>query len=461
MANESLSEHGTNQPFPLKVTAFEEFMLRDDRVTLPMSFFIEIGLSGDIDRDELDAAFREALNRHPMLSARIRSSWLRESWIEGPPDCRIQWLTAADGLPASHERWIDIRNSGGLRCWVLPAGESVRVIFQFHHASTDGIGALRFIGDLLALYGLRTTSAEAEPPVLMPAEHTMLARRGEFWQSARPANFWPRLLFRLKEVLGQFPRPLAHSASANLGRSDTSPVSRRLFVTRILENRELRRLNKAAADRAITPNDILTWAVFQTLQQWNRHLNQDSPGRVYRIILPTNLRTPDYEHCSAANVISYSVITKSSAEISHESLLSVIAQESTVSVSGQEAGMVLMCLNLGRRVPGLLRAFTALPLCLSTAVLTNVGDVRRQFGNKFPLRQGKIMVGNATMDYLLGAAPIRPSTHLAVSLGKYAGRLLINLNVDPVLFSDDDAEQLADLYIEQIRRIEPVQEDAS
>ena len=123
--------------------------------------------------------------------------------------------------------------------------------------------------------------------------------------------------------------------------------------------------------------------------------------------------------------------------------------------------MVLMCLNLGRRVPGLLRAFTAFPLCLSTAVLTNVGDVRRQFGNKFPLRQGKIVVGNATMDYLLGAAPIRPSTHLAVSLGKYAGRLLINLNVDPVLFSDDDAEQLADLYIEQIRRIEPVQEDVS
>ncbi|MBL8809066.1 MAG: hypothetical protein JNM43_02715 [Planctomycetaceae bacterium] len=462
MSSESTYDSPALPLFPLAVTAFEEFMLRDDRASLPMSFFIEIGLTGALNRPQLELAFHRALQRHPMLSARIRSGWLHDVWVEGTADARISWLNTSDQLPGPSDRWIDLKKNGGLRCWIISADQSHRVIFQFHHASTDGIGALRFIGDLLALYGLATATGDQEHPVLEPIDHHLLPRRGDYWQSGRPSNFWPRLWFRLREVLGQFPCPLARPRGAKKSadpETQTASPSQRLFITRVLENRELRRLNKAASDRAITPNDILTWAMFQTLQHWNELHGAAKPGTVYRIILPTSVRTPDYDNCSASNILAYSVMTKCGREISDSKLLSVIAQESAVSVSGQEAGMVLMCLNAGRRVPGLLAGFTALPLCLSTAVLANVGDVRRQLCNQFPLKQGKIVAGTVTMEYLLGVAPIRPKTNLAISLGKYAGKLFINLNLNPESYSDAEAEVLADLFVEQIRKIQPAQDD--
>lgn len=462
MCSESTFDNSASAVFPLEVTAFEEFMLRDDRPSLPMSFFVEIGLTGALDRPQLELALHQALQRHPMLSARIRPTWLRDTWVEGATDVRIRWLDHSDQLPGPRDRWIDLKAGGGFRCWIIPVDQSHRVIFQFHHASTDGIGALRFIGDLLALYGLATTTVDQDRPVLEPVEHHLLLRRADYWQGGRPANFWPRLWFRLREVLGQFPIPLAPPNRAKKSAASGSPAvspSQRLFVTRVLENRELRRLNKAASDRAITPNDILTWAMFQTLQQWNEMQNTAKPRSVYRVILPTSVRTPDYDNCSASNILAYSVMTKCGREISDQKLLSVIAQESAVSVSGQEAGMVLMCLNAGRRVPGLLACFSALPLCLSTAILANVGDVRRQLCNQFPLKHGKVVAGTVTMDYLLGAAPIRPKTNLAISLGKYAGKLFINLNLNPESFSDTEAELLADLFVEQIRKIQPTQDE--
>ncbi len=54
------------------------------------------------------------------------------------------------------------------------------------------------------------------------------------------------------------------------------------------------------------------------------------------------------------------------------------------------------------------------------------------------------MAGNVTLEALLGAAPVRPGTRLAVSLGTYAGNLLININCDSTVFSAADAERFVD-----------------
>ena len=60
------------------------------------------------------------------------------------------------------------------------------------------------------------------------------------------------------------------------------------------------------------------------------------------------------------------------------------------------------------------------------------------------------MAGNIILEYLLGAAPIRPGTWLGLSLGIYAKKLFINLNCAPLRYSSEDSNRLADLFVSSL-----------
>lgn len=48
---------------PLRLTAFEQFMLADDTRWYPMTFFIQIGVTGDLRRAEFANAFQTPFRR--------------------------------------------------------------------------------------------------------------------------------------------------------------------------------------------------------------------------------------------------------------------------------------------------------------------------------------------------------------------------------------------------------------
>ena len=56
-----------------------------------------------------------------------------------------------------------------------------------------------------------------------------------------------------------------------------------------------------------------------------------------------------------------------------------------------------------------------------------------------------------TLDYLVGAAPVRKGTHVATSVGKYAGRFIINLNCDPKFFTRDEANEFTESFLSHLR----------
>ena len=89
----------------------------------------------------------------------------------------------------------------------------------------------------------------------------------------------------------------------------------------------------------------------------------------------------------------------------------------------------------------------------ATSVLANVGDVKRQLNCRFPLKKGKCVAGSLTLEGLFGAAPIRRGTTIGISLGTYAGDLLVNFNCDRNLFGKEQSEQFADLFISHMKQL--------
>ena len=75
---------------------------------------------------------------------------------------------------------IDLASEIGLRISVDADSDRADVLFEFHHACTDGIGAVQFIGDLLAHYGQLTTRDGDELPEIEPVNLDALRARADY-----------------------------------------------------------------------------------------------------------------------------------------------------------------------------------------------------------------------------------------------------------------------------------------
>jgi hypothetical protein len=74
---------------PLRLTPFERYMLSDDRPLHPMTHISRLVLSGSFVPECFEEAIAKAVQRHPLLRARVRG---RTPWS-------VQWVPAPDPRP--------------------------------------------------------------------------------------------------------------------------------------------------------------------------------------------------------------------------------------------------------------------------------------------------------------------------------------------------------------------------
>ena len=141
--------------FPLPLTPFEEYMLADDRPQWPMSFFLRLELRGQYDPAILTSALTAALARHPLLASLLADDGGGGlQWVAGPGvPPPVSFARAGCELDFPEGRQIDLRRRIGVRVWVRSDGADEWTLWlQFHHACCDGLGAMQFVGDVLAAY---------------------------------------------------------------------------------------------------------------------------------------------------------------------------------------------------------------------------------------------------------------------------------------------------------------------
>jgi len=447
----------TRDLFPLPLSPFERYMALDDTELYPMTFVLIIKLKGNLLREPFQQAVHFALQRHPLLKSQIRQVRGKgPCWIPvATPTPQIWWGNSQFSQHSAVRQRIDLASEIGLRISVDSDSNMAEVLFEFHHACTDGLGAVQFIGDLLAHYAQLTTRDGDELPEMEPVNFDALRARDDYSlnegeQAAKSVSSPYMLGWRLIKLLRRRPVPVA----SNRGSQHVGTVLRfPAMISRTIDRAQLQQLKAVAAQKGVSLNDLYLLEMFRTIRDWNRAQGFGRDNQWLRIGMPTSLRTPSHDLMPAANIVNYMFLTRRAGDCDRpDEMLAGIHRQTSLVVNERLGRIMAIGLKYAQKVPGLLWCLLRLNRCFCSAILANVGDIRRQFRVRFPLKQGRCVAGNVTLEALMGSPPIRRNTRLTTSMGTYAGTLFINLHCDPLSFTREQAEELADLFVNRLKQ---------
>lgn len=453
--------------FPLPLTAFEQFMLEDESAEYPMVFYLQTQLSGVVDREVMRRAVDETLSRHPLLGCHVATTNGRPCWV---------W--AGDRIPEAdwdpknwlnEEPWrqaIDLTKDIGLRVWGEQTDSHATLTLQFHHACCDGIAAAQFLEDIAICYARHYAichNTEEELPELRSLDLQLLKTRNDR-EGRRIANIRGGLARRVRILLKYTLRylrqvKLPFEADERLVKDDEQRGLGLLEAR--LDRKQTRALRDAARQHNASLNDLLVCELMHLAKAWNGQLPNQNPRRyfwkqpTYCVLVPTSLRGPLDSQLPASNVVSYVFMARPTVMLDDpEKLLHSVRDEMQLVHKHQAGWLFVQAIESMRRIPGLLRLIMKRTQnsCMSTTVLSHMGNLLNAIGSRLP-RQGKrIRMGNLIVDEIGGVAPIRQGTAVAFSTMLIGGELVISMRCCPRRFSTSAANELLDTFARQLAR---------
>lgn len=432
----------THPPWPL--SAMERYFLSDDRhdgAGRGMSYPVCFRVDRQPDAVGWRAALVAAITRHPLLGCRLQWGRGVPRWVPYGSACAAADAAARQTAPAGR---VDPFSGPPLAWSIKPAPGGYDLLFQFHHAAVDGVGALQFLGDWFHDYHRQITG---ETLRLAAVESNWLAQRGEcvFDPPRKTTASSPPRLRISREVqrffgrrvtavaAGQQPSPGGSAApAAEAGVEVPSQVldgcDHDLFQCE-LDGPATHRVRQAAERAGVTVNDLAMCCLLLALRDHNQI--QGALGRWYRITMPVNLRGRRDKRLPACNRLGYAFIDRDlAAAVDEAELLAGVAEENGLIRDLHLAGSFLGVLDVVTKVPGLLRLVTTKRLRATTAVFSNVGDPIRRFHWRPPHQGGQVRFGDLGLLGFAGAPPVRPGTPASFLLHQWGDRLYLNVLVD-------------------------------
>jgi hypothetical protein len=493
--------------FPLPLSPFEYYYFCDDSNEYPTTFPVEMVFSPGLGRAELQRALEVIVPRHPLLRSLVADVGRRgPCWIgDGEPPA-VDW--ACEGRPMSHAEGgrIDLRRSPGLRVWAREGPDSTRVVLQFHHACCDGLGATRFVEDLLVGYA-RECGVSAHQLSLPQLDPANLAKRAALnvpsrsiyavirdwligarmwtkfaWQSAAPLagsasldgsnGYTARELPSREGAAVSSPAGAASESTRAASSSETTHIANGRgtapcppesaacatpgkdlpalgFITHSLDAALIARLREAARKSGCTVNDLLLCGLFMAARSWNLRHGQDHG--LLRINMPVTIGQRSDKLMPAANSLTFAFLNRRSRQCDQpEKLLEGIRRE-TEAIKRHHLGMYFVGgLDMFRNVPGLIPFFLKQAKCRATAVLSNMG--RQLARTRLPHRHGRLVCGNAVLQSFAGVPPIRPLTRASILFMTYAGATSLHLRCDPRYFDCEGRKEFLAEYTQNLER---------
>ncbi len=444
--------------FPLYFSPIESLFIADDRPDYPMAFIVQMTFKGNVNRAVFDEALQLALARHPLLKSHRKIAKQRlPCWVYASETMPVvDWGNEGDPIELPNGESINLEREVGLRIWIRENSDATVMTMQFHHSCCDGIGGYRFIGDLLALYGQRTSFdpslyelSPLDPELLRNRKMRMTeyAFRGKTWQLHW--RCWKECAKLFRRKISPLAPPAHASAESSLANYPYPQI-----VVSSFDRETHARLTSAANENHITTNDWLIAALFKTLQDWNVLYKSPVNTSWMRIMMPTDMRDAEDYGMPAANIVSYTFLVRSMRESQNaKSLCAGICRE-TALIKQERRGILF-----GDTLGGAMQFRWLLPFmasgkrCLATAVLSNAGDPSKRFIAKLPRSKGRIVAGDLVLENIIGVPPIRINTHVTISVISYMRKLEICLRCCPRKFSASDAQRLSAMYTKSIREL--------
>lgn len=433
--------------FPLHLPPIDWFFLCDDTPEYPMVFYVELEFSGDIVRGQLESALQEALERHPLLYSTIQPAKQNQPcWVPAPEQMpTIQWLDGDAPLDLGGSEFIDIRKEVGLRVYARQNGDRTKITMHVHHATTDGTGCYRFVGDWIACYMKRLPSCADKIQLGVFDAAQLKNRRAKM----RNIKFDDRPMHKLRLALVEgwkqfFTRVQPLRTPANKPSTPVAPG----IVNEEFSTGGLAALRQSATSRGATVNDLLLCKMFQTAKQWNGKVGR----RRLRILVPSDTRDGEDFEIPASNMTAYTFISVPSADLDNEdALLEHIRTETLEIKNGNMQKSFVDGLSTAMTVPPVLPMILRRNVSLATSVLSNAGDPSRRFTCKVPRKRGKVVCDEFTLESISGVPPLRRKTHCTLSSSSYGRRLMFSMRCNPHFFTVDDTRRLLDMYCDQLQ----------
>ena len=452
-ARSSTSVHDSHGEalFPLRATPFERMMLVDDRPNYPMVFPLQFYCRGRIDRAAFELALAQALARHPMLRAwPMRHANRSVTWnLIEPRASRVAWIEAAESDDCPPGQTINLDEvSGGVRTSVYTGQGRTRLLFEFHHACVDGMGAFQFVGDVLleydAVVGCKgSTTRRLEPERLLvraaPEERPVIAppKWNDRWLAAREAyRFFTR-----------WPSPVAARRDA--------PAGEARVETCLLDSTATSVMKDFALAEGATANDVILAATLGAIDRWNESHGDRRQSRWLRLNMPANMRSRADARMPAANVTSYAFLTRRRRDCRDLIGLLRSVRDETRAIKGYRlAGMFLDTLEAAERAPSIFEWLIRRPkTCFATGVVSHVGQMEKRVSTRLPRRGQRVVFGDIELEHVAGIPPIRPQTRLALGVGDYAGGMSICTYADVAACGADGSAILSRLLFDCLREM--------
>lgn len=444
--------------FPLSLTPLDQYFCSDDSVNFPMTSIIHMDFSGEVDGSAFSEALDDALVRHPLLGAYVRIAkrglpcWIpaddEEPFIDvGPLEQPLQ-LPGREGF--------DLARELGFRFWIRSSPAKSRVTLQVHHACTDGTGVYRFLGDLWALYGMRTATGD-DVPVLGDIDWRLLrSRRRRITDLANRtepgAAFVCQGLREGLRIFGSCVQPLANPRPGQ-GTADHPLCEFPGIATVTLDKEHHEQLRTFAARHGAMLNDLLMAEMFRTIVRWNEKFGQLRKHRKIRLLMPSDLRSTDDYAMPATNMTAYTFLSQKPRDCCDIARLLQSIREQTGRIKHERLGTRFVdALTLAEYAPWVLQSLLSRNSCMATAVLSNIGDPSRRFTSRFPRNKGRVVCGNVTLEGVCGVPPLRRHSHATVSIFTYLRKLTISVRCNPYLFDESQTRAFLAMYEEGLLR---------
>ena len=396
---------------------------------------------------------RTLVPRHPLFAATVqtgRGGRLRWVPVENPSP-KIEWEAAPTGGPLPEGTHLDLRREIGVRFHVRTDGTDSDVTVQFHHSCCDGVGFTLFIQELLVAYALACGNAPKQA-CLAELDATKLVGRGRFG-----LNFWKFLRMMPQQLVGlsgarQFLMRVSTPVIPHRPAANDAPLPKAYpaMVHYLFDRETTEQIRMASVRQGATRNDMLARDLFLALTEWRERHNIADDGNWLRMMIPMNLRSGEDRLMPAANIVSSVFLDRRKPDCADPArLLRGIHDEMDLIKRLRLGFTFVFSTALCRWLPGGLEKQIRKDKCTISCIFTNLGTILAHV--PLACRDDRIVAGNVTLNDLDIVVPVRPYSCVTVAAAVYAHRLGVTLHYDPRPLTEQQANDLLEIFVQRIR----------
>ena len=308
-----------------RLSAFEEFMLFEDRPQSPCWILARVAYRRSIGVEIINRAINMALVHHPRLNSIVVDVHRRPGWKTIQPPIAVA-APLGRNFNSSSMPTADLQQQSGIRFYYRnlesECKRSTEIYFHAHHACTDAKGLISFARQVdFIIKSLMCPEVEQSGfssgidqrllAGLGSGRHRIERRRNVHNNLANLASkLWhqfvdaPRLLFSLRkrpvQVVASFASDQKHINVDQTGSESASSKTcdRQLEYYRTVFDAELfQRIRTSAKRHAVTVNDFLLTALFMAICSFKSRHEPDLRERsLIRVMVPVNLRDKAQEY---------------------------------------------------------------------------------------------------------------------------------------------------------------------